>query len=275
MKKISRVLLAGDFARKDIATGAKVLEGRLRDVGLRVERSSGETPLVDEDADIVVALGGDGATLSAIRRLGDNQIPVMGINFGHTGFLTARRSSELEFVVVYLGHSRFRIARRMRLELEINGEMALYCSAPLRALNDIVLERETGRTVWIDLIRTGKVDTFGGDGLIVSTATGSTAYTKSAGGPILDPQMSAVAITPICPLSLSARGLVRQPGSGVELRINERSAPVRVVVDGRELAQKLKAGDRVVIKRSVPALLALPHDWSFEEVLRQRLKWNS
>ena len=272
---VRRVLLAGDFARKDIATGAKVLEGRLRDVGLRVERSSGETPLVDEDADIVVALGGDGATLSAIRRLGDNQIPVMGINFGHTGFLTARRSSELEFVVVYLGHSRFRIARRMRLELEINGEMALYCSAPLRALNDIVLERETGRTVWIDLFRTGKVDTFGGDGLIVSTATGSTAYTKSAGGPILDPQMSAVAITPICPLSLSARGLVRQPGSGVELRINERSAPVRVVVDGRELAQKLKAGDRVVIKRSVPALLALPHDWSFEEVLRQRLKWNS
>jgi NAD+ kinase len=275
--KVGSVLLVGDLRKEGVPAGVKRLSAMLKSRLVVRQRMGDQVSLANTDEDLIVVLGGDGSVLSAVRRLGNQTKPVMGINFGHLGFLAARSSDELEQVASDIVTGNFRLSVRMRLEMRAKGRQVMYLRSKLRALNDVVIERATGRTCWITLVEhTGEETTFGGDGMIVSTSTGTTAYTKSARGPIIDPETENVVVTPICPLELSARPVVGDGRHPVVLRIHPRSAPVRLVVDGREISVSLKAGDEVKITRSATlAQLAVPPDWSYTRVLKSRLGWNS
>ncbi len=273
---IDSVLLVGDLSKEGVRAGAKRLTAMLKPRIAVRQRMGDKISLANTLEDLVVVLGGDGSVLSAVRRLGDCTKPLMGINFGHLGFLAARSSSELGQVAEDIITGNYRLSIRMRLEMMVKGKQVMYLRSRLRALNDVVIERATGRTCWLTLVeRSGEETTFGGDGMIVSTSTGTTAYTKSARGPIIDPETMNVVVTPICPLELSARPVVGDGQHPVILRVHRRSAPVRLVVDGREIPVVLKAGDEVKITRSETlAYLAVPQDWSYTGVLKSRLGWN-
>ncbi len=275
--KIRSVLLVGDLRKEGVSAGVKRLSALLKSHVTVRKRMGDEAPLVDIDEDLVVVLGGDGSVLSAVRRLGNVEMPVMGVNFGNTGFLTAFNASQLKTVARSITSGNFRISERTRFEIEVRGELQTYCSAPLRALNDVVIERSTGRTCWITLVDpTGEETTFRGDGVIVSTSTGSTAYSHAAGGPILEPETNATIVTPSNCIDLSADSITGSAKCPVVLRIHKQSAPVRLSVDGRELAIDLRVGDSVLIRRaSKPARLALPLDWSYTRILKTRIGWSS
>jgi NAD+ kinase len=275
--KIKSVLLVGDLRKEGVSTGVKRLSSLLKPHVTVRRRMGDEAPLVDIDEDLVVVLGGDGSVLSAVRRLGDLVVPVMGINFGNTGFLTARKGSELELVVNDIVSGDFQISERTRFEIEVRGELQTYCSTPLRALNDVVVERSTGRTCWITLVDpTGEETTFRGDGVIVSTSTGSSAYSHAAGGPILDPETNATIVTPSNCIDVSSDSITGSAKKPIVLRVHKQSAPVRLLVDGRELAVNLHTDDSVLIRRaSKSARLALPAGWSYTRILKTRIGWSS
>jgi NAD+ kinase len=273
--RVRSVLLVGDPSKEGVLNGVKELTALLSPrVSVRTLMGD-RRRLTGITEDLVIVLGGDGSVLSAARRLGDARVPVLGVNFGHTGFLAARRANELELLAREVLSGTFRVSPRMRLQISVRGRLLRSLGSPLRALNDVVIERATGRTCWLTLVEhSGEQTLFGGDGVIVSTATGTTAYTKSARGPIIDPETDNIVVTPICPLELAARPIVTGSHRPIVLCINERSAPVRLVVDGREISVQLAVGDKIEIRRSAPALLALPRNWSYTRVLKERLGWN-
>lgn len=222
--------------------------------------------------DYGVVLGGDGALLSLARRLYPREIPIFGINLGHLGFLTEVEDKELELAVQQLQAGEFTVEDRLMVNAEVIRKDARRAS--LVGLNDIVLTkgifaRMVRLEVLIDGFFTGLL---AADGLIVATPTGSTAYSLSAGGPIVAPQLSALVLTPICAHSLFNRPLV--VGSNAVIEINFVVPPLEVLLtaDGQE-SLALEAEDRIKIS-------AAPHktkfirfkEKSFYHILREKVK---
>lgn len=269
------VLVVGDVERKGVSDAAKrlvkSLEGRVEIRGVDL---SGDADLAAIPADLVVVLGGDGAILAAARRLVGSEAPVLGINFGKLGFLAGVRSSELEAAArdVIVGR-RYRLSRRMRLCATIrrsHGEPPTVS----HGLNDAVVERWDPRSLSVELIVDGEhATTYRGDGVIVATPTGSTAHSLAAGGPIVEPEMEAFVVSPMCPHSIANRPLVLGAGQVIRLRVGGGSKRPGLAVDGQVL-DDLREGDEVEIAKSPhPFHLALPKDRAFFDVLRTRLRW--
>jgi NAD+ kinase len=199
--------------------------------------------------DLVAVLGGDGTMLNAANQLGPADIPVAGINVGTLGFLTTCTDSELDIFAKAVAQKDYTLIKRMQLRATItsaNGEQKSF-----RALNEVTLARgQTGRLVELDAWVDGELlNHYRADGLIVATTTGSTAYSLSAGGPLIAPKAEVFVITPICPHSLSNRSLVVSHSSLVELAPAENAeCPMFLTVDGRDLlntAAKIRLGARL------------------------------
>ena len=269
------VTIVGDPERAGVADAAKRLIEALRGrVEVRAVDLAGTTDLSATDAGLVVVLGGDGSILAAARRLGANPTPVLGINFGKLGFLAGVRAVELEAAVVDVIESRnFRVSRRMRLVAMVHRATGVE-EPPLRGLNDAVVERWDPRSLSIDLVVDGETaTTYRGDGVIVATPTGSTAHSLAAGGPIVEPEMEAFVVSPMCAHSVSNRPLVLGADQVIRLRVGGGSKRPGLAVDGQVL-QDLCQGDEVEIRRSPhPFHLAVPKGRRFFEVLRTRLHW--
>jgi NAD+ kinase len=222
-------------------------------------------------ADLLVVLGGDGTLLAMARALSERPVPILGINLGTLGFLAEVSVDEMEPALARALAGEMRVERRLRLAVEHVREGRV--EKRWLALNDAVVAAALARLIEIETRADGQlVTTYHADGLIVSTPTGSTAYSLSAGGPILLPGLGAFVLTPICPHTLSQRPLV-VPDSAV-LEIAPRAgAPARLTVDGQEGAE-LAPGDRVRVQRSEHALLLLvsPQRSRFD-VLRAKLRW--
>jgi len=222
-------------------------------------------------ADLLVVLGGDGTLLAMARALATRPVPILGINLGTLGFLAEVSVDEMESALARALAGEMRVERRMRLAVEhLRGDRVL-CG--WLALNDAVVTSGVARLIEIETRADGQlVTTYHADGLIVSTPTGSTAYSLSAGGPILLPGLDAFVLTPICPHTLTQRPLVVPDSLVLEIapRVGER---VRLTVDGQE-GGELAAGDRVRVQRSEHALLLLvaPQRSRFD-VLRAKLRW--
>lgn len=218
--------------------------------------------------DVVLTLGGDGTLLAGARLAGPHGIPVIGCNLGDLGFLTAGPAERLEEMLERVAAGE--CVEEPRLALDVRcGERAWY------ALNDAVvhkggLARLLRVRVWVDGDEVGQ---YSADGIIVSTATGSTAYSLSAGGPILHPGLDALVATPICPHTLAIRPLVVRADSTIAIDILSGMEGSLVTVDGQS-GGDLAHGDRVTIRRSPNdvRLLRLP-DGNFFTVLRQKLRW--
>lgn len=233
-------------------------------------------PAADFSAHVEVAavLGGDGTMLHALSRLGNFQKPVAGINIGTLGFLTSCTDDELDLFAAAIATRTYSTSIRTLLEATVHRQDQPPQS--FTALNEITLARgETGRLVSLRARVNGELlNDYRADGLIVATPTGSTAYSLSAGGPLISPDASVFVITPICPHSLSQRSLILSDECVIELSSEDRDCgPMIFTVDGRD-SIRIGPGDRIKVKKAAHSfhLLRLA-DRSFYEALRQKLRW--
>jgi NAD+ kinase len=273
-----RVLLLGDRRKAGVAPAAarlrSFLRGRARVVAVDLE---GKRDLSRSRADLAVVLGGDGAILSAVRRMGERPVPVLGVKFGRLGFLTELREHEIEETLErWLGGLLPRPRPRMRLRAEVRRARARRGGRPETAfaLNDFVFERLGPRIIVVHLEINGRdATTYRADGVIVATPLGSTAHSLAAGGPLLDPGMEAVVLTPMCPHTLADRPLVLPADTRISLRLESRDAKALFVADGQQRFD-VRAGDRVILRRAArPALFQATGRRDYFEVLRDRLHW--
>ena len=269
--------------------GAAELVGQLRaeleKAGLKVVIESDTAQLVGVtesrtvaqlgvETDLLVVLGGDGTILNAVSRLEETLKPIFGINIGSLGFLTCLNSSSYREAVDSIVSGEFSLSERILLSVEVSQSgQSVHRTI---ALNDAVISRgEISRLIRLRTRVNGEPLTeFNADGLVIATPTGSTAYSLSAGGPILEPQSGVFVITPICPHVLTNRSVIVGDGSTIEVEASEPDYPVYLTVDGRSPLE-LKFGTVVAIKRSKKILsLAVLPQLSFFSVVRQKLKWS-
>ena len=231
------------------------------------------------DTDCAIVLGGDGTLLHASRDLMGMDIPLIGVNFGHLGFLADVEAEAVEDMVDRLMSDDFLIEKRLMLEGTIsrNGENIPVASA----LNDVVIGRSgvmgvLDFKVFVNGIR---LNSYKADGIIVATPTGSTAYSMSAGGPLVKPSAQLIVMTPVCPHTLNTRSIVLEGNDIIEIEICQ-TKPVEckdsayVYFDG-DLATPLSNGDRIIIKKSANSTDIIKLDSrSFLEVLRRKLNNN-
>jgi NAD+ kinase len=224
-------------------------------------------------ADLLVVLGGDGTLLAVARALEERAIPILGINLGTLGFLVEVSVDEMTSALARALAGEMTIEPRMRLAVRLLRDGRALGS--WLALNDAVITKgASARIVDLEAHADGQlVTTYHADGLIVSTPTGSTAYSLSAGGPILTPDVPSLLLTPICPHALTQRPLVLPDSAAIEVVVHPRGGEVQLAIDGQEGAP-LHDGDRVAVRRSEhPTLLLVPPQRSRFEVLRSKLRW--
>lgn len=224
--------------------------------------------------DLVIVLGGDGTLLAAARAVGTRPVPVLGVNLGTLGFLAETSRDEVFDALEDVRAGRFTVSTRMRLDVEV--ERAGASLGRYLALNDAVIGKSTLSRM-IDLetrCDEMEVTTYHADGLIVATPTGSSAYSLSAGGPLLLPEVDAIVLTPICPHTLTQRPLVLPETVQVEIRVqNSRGGDVHLTVDG-QVGHQLQEGDRVLVRASdAPARLLVSPRRNRFQVMRTKLRW--
>ena len=223
-----------------------------------------------KECDILVTLGGDGTLISAVRRSFDYDIPVLGVYAGNLGFLADVSVDELEEFVGNMLNKHCRIDERSVLEATIvkNGE-----KISIHAFNDIVLTRPSiSNMISIETLVDGKAfNIYHGDGVIVATPTGSTAYNISAGGPVLFPLANVFTLTPICPHSLTQRPVVLPGEFSIEMKTP--SNPALMIVDGQDL-HELDVGESVHIRLAQKkAKLIHREEFNYFDVLKEKLGW--
>jgi NAD+ kinase len=226
-------------------------------------------------ADLAVVLGGDGTLLAAARALGDHDIPVLAINLGGLGFLTSNPREELYPALELALAGNYRISERVLLDATL--ERAGSEIARHRALNDVVVNKSAmARILDLDLSFDGSYAcSYKADGIIFATPTGSTAYSLSAGGPILYPQVGAFVVTPICPHALSNRPLVVPDHMKIELVVMTGQEAAFLTIDG-QVGVELRDADRIAVTKARNKLkLVRPSDKVYFEILRAKLKWGA
>lgn len=229
--------------------------------------------LVPEGCQLVVVLGGDGTLLSAARAMGGSEVPLLAVNLGGLGFLTAISTDELFPELERALRNEHRVARRRMLSCELHrGDTVV---ASFEALNDVVVTKAHIARM-IDLVV--NVDAhfvcrYKADGLIIATPTGSTAYSLSAGGPIVFPSVGALCITPICPHTLTNRPVIVSDSSVIQILSLASDNDAYLTIDG-QVGTPLREHDRVICRSSRHSLsLIRPPRMLFFDVLRQKLKW--
>jgi NAD+ kinase len=231
-----------------------------------------DAPALFGRVEAVMVLGGDGTMLRAVRALEGRDLPVMGVNLGSLGFMTSVAESDLERAVDCLARGEFGVSKRA--VLECNARSAVSGAGQYQALNDIVITSIHSRVVTLSMRVDGaSVGDFVCDGLIVSTPTGSTGHSLSAGGPVIMPEAGALVVSLICPHTLSTRPLVLPDGVVIEVTVSASAGRTALTADG-QIGQELAQGDSVEIRRASRTVRFshLP-GYSYFGVLRQKLHW--
>jgi len=232
-----------------------------------------ETERFQTEADLIVVLGGDGTMISTARLTGTREIRVLGINYGSLGYLTEFRIEEMFDALEKILEGNYEIDRRVMLDVEhLRGGEVL---AKGRVLNDVVINKAAlARIIEVEVkLNDLFVNAYRADGLIVSTPTGSTAYSLSAGGPILYPSMNALVLTPICPFTLTNRPIVVPDDNVIEIKLTNENQGVVLTLDG-QIGYEMKTGDAISIRKSaINFNLVRPPNRNYFDVLRNKLKW--
>lgn len=218
---------------------------------------------IGEKLDLAVSLGGDGSMLRAVTAVADDGVPVLGVNYGSLGYLTGIQPDAASDAVERFLAGDYQIEERIRLSCRLNG------GTEVSALNEAIVEKvDSGRTVNLAVHIDGEFFTsYAADGLIAATPTGSTAYSLSAGGPILAPTMHALILTPVAPHTLFDRSLVLLPSSELVVEVlGDR--PAAVAVDGRSLGELGEGGSLTVSVSDQPARLVTLGQRGFHQALK-------
>ena len=226
-----------------------------------------------EGCDLVIVLGGDGTLLSAARAISGREIPLFPVNLGGLGFLTAITLDEVFPELERAFRGEHRVGKRKMLEVELNRGGAVV--ARYEALNDAVINKASlARMIDLDAyVDQMFVCAYKVDGLIVATPTGSTAYSLSAGGPIIFPSVAAFCLTPICPHTLTNRPVIVPESSAIRVVCLAKNGEAFLTIDG-QVGEPLLEGDQVVCRTSVYSIhLIRPPRMMFFDVLRAKLKW--
>ncbi|MCL4872939.1 NAD(+)/NADH kinase [bacterium] len=222
--------------------------------------------------DLMVVLGGDGTMLHAARLIDGRKVPILGVNMGSLGFLTAITDKEVFPVLERIEREDFILEERMLLSVEhARGEKVL---STHKVLNDAVIKGESARLVRLETrINREYVNTYRADGLIVATPTGSTAYSLSANGPILYPTIHSIIVAPICPFNLTNRPVVIPDWMTVDVTVSPEQSNIELILDG-QVNLPLESGDMVNIRRAGESVYLVRYDGkSYFEILRERLMW--
>lgn len=228
------------------------------------------------ESDLVVVVGGDGSMLNAARVLVNHDVPVLGINRGRLGFLTDIRPDEIEETLGAVLDGRYHEESRFMLEFDVSRDDHVLPGGT--ALNDVVLHPGTAaQMIEFELFIAGQfVNSQQSDGLIVATPTGSTAYSLSAGGPIMHPSLNALVLVPMYPHTLSSRPLVVDAGNEIRVRVVKQRAISPVISCDGVVRFYTEPGDEIVIrKKAMPLRLIHPLDYSYYEVCRSKLGWGN
>jgi len=222
-------------------------------------------------SDVILSMGGDGTLLATARLVGDSGIPILGINIGSLGFMTEQTPVDLEGTLRRLVEGDFSLQDRMVLAAETPGSKEQNVNF---ALNDIVVGRSDIRMINLALYSNGDyICSYAADGLIISTPTGSTAYSLAVGGPILNPEMEAIIASPIAPHSLTSRPLIFSVGETLTLGVESHTDVATLTIDG-QVSYPLKHGDKVRIRKAdFRVKLVRFEENSFYKVLRSKLQW--
>ena len=279
-----KIALIGRQTDSRVAEPMRALAKFLTDAG--VEVSAADTLALDlpvlriaeetlcDDADLAIAIGGDGTMLYASRLARENGTPILGVNRGRLGFLADITPDEMIASVEHVLSGNYirdsRLLLRARLISEAGDERAEF------GLNDVVVQRRgAGGMVDVSTRVAGQyVNTHSGDGIIVATPTGSTAYALSCGGPIIEPQLDAVALVPICPHTLTDRPIVIPAHQDIEIVLLRRDdTRAEVTIDGSHLGS-LRPGDTLCVAAAKPRITLLhPPGHDFYGILRSKLFW--
>jgi len=229
-----------------------------------------EFDLLCKECDALVTLGGDGTLISVVRRSFNYDIPVFGIYAGNLGFLADVSMDELDNFITDICENRYRIDERSVLEAKVikdSKEMTLF------AFNDIVLTRPSiSNMIAVETLVDGKAfNNYFGDGVIISTPTGSTAYNISAGGPVLFPLTKIFTLTPICPHSLTQRPVVLPGEFSIEMKTSDSKA--LIIVDGQDMHELTKGESIHIQLAQKPAKLIHREEFNYFDVLKEKLGW--
>ena len=283
-KQFRKVAILGRHGDARVAEPMNALGAHLTKAGIEVLAAEGTsldfeaTRMAEADlasnADLVIAIGGDGTMLYVGQLAVHGTAPLLGINRGRLGFLADVTPEEMLHSVDHVLAGNYKIDERLLLEAKLlrrDGD-----SVDALAVNDVVLQRrETGRMLdFVTRIGEQYVNTHAGDGLIVATPTGSTAYALSCGGPIIGPQLDAIVVVPVAPHTLSVRPIVIPSNHAIELELLEREdIKAEITVDGSSIGE-IRPEDRLRITASPRTLTLLhPPGYDFYGILRSKLHW--
>ncbi|BCJ85906.1 NAD(+)/NADH kinase [Effusibacillus dendaii] len=224
-----------------------------------------------DKVDLVFVLGGDGTLLGVARQLANTSLPILGINLGHLGFLSEAEPEDLPAAVERVLRGDYHLEKRMMLEASIirNGQI-LHKDI---ALNDVGIAKGSfGRMITLSVyVDDMYVDKYSGDGLIISTPTGSTAYSLSCGGPIVSPHTNVILVTPICPHTLNSRPFIIQKDQEIKVEVSAPHNDMGVTIDG-QVGYKVEANDLIVVRKSLHSTTLVKwKERGFFDVLRQKL----
>ena len=260
----SYILLGKTFKKYNIEV---LLE---KDSAIMINRDGEEFSKLGRSCDAFVTLGGDGTLIATVRKSFDFDIPILGVHAGNLGFLADLSMSELDSFVQKIVNNDYKLDERAVLEaivIKDEKEVKMY------AFNDIVLTRtRVSNMIHIETLVDSKAfNTYYGDGVIVSTPTGSTAYNLSAGGPVLFPMTNVFALTPICPHSLTQRPVVLPGKFAIEMKTSEERA--LIIIDGQDM-HELGLGESVHIKLATKTVkLIRKEEYNYFNVLKEKLGW--
>ncbi|MBW1641228.1 MAG: NAD(+)/NADH kinase [Deltaproteobacteria bacterium] len=276
MEKIGIIVKADKNANKK----ADELEKWLQSKGIGVVREESAPPNKNQpgsapsDLSCIFVLGGDGTFLAAVRWVGDMDIPIVGVKFGEVGFLAETTEENLFQVAQKILKNEFTTEPRMRLLIKIIRDKKEAVSETV--LNDVVINK--GALARLTHIKTYVDDTFlttyNADGLIVSTPTGSTAYSLSAGGPIVHPAVRGIIMTPICPFTLTNRPLIIPDTASIKIRLKKKSSDIMLTFDGQSGLEITEKDTIIIQKGSHPVNLITFPDQQYFDVLKAKLRWS-
>ncbi|MGD0276145.1 MAG: NAD(+)/NADH kinase [Syntrophales bacterium] len=233
-----------------------------------------ETDSLAAQVELIVVFGGDGTILRTARSVREHEIPIVGINMGGFGYLTEINLNEMFSTMEKILHGDFQTDKRMMLDVSIKRDRGPIVERTV--LNDAVINRgNLSRIVELETaIDDHHLTTFRADGMIISTPTGSTAYSLSAGGPIVFPQQECLILNPICPHTLTNRPIILPESGAVRIVLWTREHGATLTLDG-QVSYTLKSGDTIIVKKSkyVTTLVTSP-DRDYMEILRTKLGWS-